>query len=90
MDDNEIDPIYCPKCGSYGEDSCCSALKCMKEHMSVSLAGCLYSEDYVKEIEFYYELGGELYDMIYQSKNAEIIDRACKIFDELWNKIYKK
>lgn len=78
------DSLYCEKCQSCGEDSCCEAIVCAYHHMVLDKDDkCLYGEDNYLSVEFYYNLGKALYDEFHED------DRANKIFDEIHEKTYK-
>lgn len=68
--------VQCPRCGSCGEDGCCSALICAKKNM----VGGQYCESNFKEIEFWYKLGKRLYD---KSPDESV-------FDEVYDEVFRK
>ena len=68
--------VQCSRCGSCGEDECCSALICAKKNM----VGGTYCETYYKDIKLWYILGKRLYD-----KYLDV-----EIFDEVWDNINEK
>jgi hypothetical protein len=84
--EEEEKSLYCPSCDGCGCDGCCNPLNCAYHHMVLDKdeEPCYYGETNYKSIEFYSNLGKELFN--HYSKDEE----AVKIFDECWNKTYKE
>ena len=78
MNDTDDYSPYCPICEGCGEDGCCSAFSC-KQHPDGS-----YCKTYLKDLKFGYLLSKELFKLIEESKNTELI----KSMDEIYDKIY--
>jgi len=74
---------YCPICEGCGEDGCCSPFSC-KQHPEGS-----YCKTYLKDLKFGYLLSKELFNLISDSNNPELIKSMDEIYDNVYDKIYK-
>ena len=83
MSDNDDYSPYCPICEGCGEDGCCSAISC-KQHPDGS-----YCKTYLKDLKFGYLLSKELFKLIEESKNTELIKSMGEIYDKIYDIAYK-
>lgn len=83
MSDNDDYSPYCPICEGCGEDGCCSAISC-KQHPDGS-----YCKTYLKDLKFGYLLSKELFKLIEESKNTELIKSMGEIYDKIYDIIYE-
>ena len=67
---------YCRKCGSCGEDGCCSALKCAYKKMK----GNKYCKGYYQDLEFAHKMFAELYTDTPEQK---------KIWEKIHEEVYR-
>lgn len=83
MSDADDYSPYCPICEGCGEDGCCSAFSC-KQHPDGS-----YCKTYLKDLKFGYLLSKELFKLIEESKNTELIKSMDEIYDKIYDIIHK-
>ena len=86
----ELDDVYCPICGTCGEEGCCAPLRSIEIHLE-SKTDCLYEKQILKDVSFGYRVGLDIYSEV--SKNCKDLDtkvRVEEIFDKWWNHYYKK
>lgn len=65
-----LDPVYCPRCGSCGEDLCCDPTKC--ESVQAKYGG-LYCEHNIKQYDEILEKNFQL-----EKENKELKNRMKK------------
>lgn len=83
MSDTDDYSPYCPICEGCGEDGCCSAFSC-KQHPDGS-----YCKTYLKDLKFGYLLSKELFKLIEESKNTELIKSMGEIYDKIYDITYE-
>lgn len=71
-------PIYCPVCGTCGEDGCCNSAIHASIHLQKGGKPCLYAEKLRADLIFDDLLSEKLYE--------KYLDK--EIFDECWDEVY--
>ena len=73
---------YCKSCGACGQDSCCSPIHCKLDK------DCLYGSTYLNDLKIAYLNVEDLFGLLYDYDNKELLDKANTIYDKNYDIIY--
>lgn len=73
---------YCKSCSACGIDSCCSAVTCKFDK------DCLYGSTYLNDLKIAYLNVEDLFRLLYDYDNKELLDKANAIYDKNYDIIY--